>query len=75
MRSIGSDVRFVALSATVPNSGDICFWLGKNPTTPDAPANLEVFGPEFRPVQLQRYVYGFQWNGNEFQFDKTLDKS
>ncbi|KAF8254053.1 putative DEAD/DEAH box DNA helicase [Wilcoxina mikolae CBS 423.85] len=75
MRSIGSNVRFVALSATVPNSGDICSWLGKNPTTPDDPANLEVFGPEFRPVQLQKYVYGFQGSGNEFQFDKTLNKS
>ncbi|MFL5587016.1 MAG: DEAD/DEAH box helicase, partial [Ktedonobacteraceae bacterium] len=28
MKSIGSNVRFVALSATVPNSEDIATWLG-----------------------------------------------
>jgi ATP-dependent DNA helicase HFM1/MER3 len=74
MKSIGSDVRFVALSATVPNSEDICIWLGKSPQTPNIPANREVFGPEFRPVQLEKHVYGYPHPGNDFQFDTTLNK-
>lgn len=75
MRSIGSDVRFVALSATVPNSGDICAWLGNNSERPDIPANQEIFGPEFRPVQLVKHVYSYHSSGNHFMFDRTLDKT
>ena len=56
MRSIGSEVRFVAVSATVPNAGDICAWLGKTSKEPDIPAKLEIFGEEFRPVQLEKFV-------------------
>ncbi|KAA8910250.1 DNA/RNA helicase MER3/SLH1, DEAD-box superfamily, partial [Sphaerosporella brunnea] len=75
MKYIGSDVRFVALSATVPNSQDICIWLGKNAQTPEIPATREVFGQEFRPVQLERHVYGYPHPGNDFQFDTTLNKA
>jgi ATP-dependent DNA helicase HFM1/MER3 len=74
MKSIGTNVRFVALSATVPNSEDIAIWLGKNSACSSSPACEMRFGEEFRPVQLQRFVYGYQSTGNDFMFDKTLDK-
>src|SRR5690554_6244573 len=45
MKTIGSDVRFVALSATVPNSGDIALWLGQNCDVPEMAAHEERFGP------------------------------
>ncbi|KAJ4414108.1 ATP-dependent DNA helicase MER3 [Neurospora sp. IMI 360204] len=73
MKTIGANVRFVALSATVPNSDDIAKWLGRNHTTQQLPAHREVFGEEFRPVKLQKYVYGYECNGNDFIFDKFLD--
>jgi ATP-dependent DNA helicase HFM1/MER3 len=73
MKSIGSDVRFLALSATVPNSQDIATWLGKDSTNQHLPAHRERFGEEFRPVKLQKFVYGFKSSGNDFSFDKILD--
>jgi ATP-dependent DNA helicase HFM1/MER3 len=74
MKSIGSDVRFVALSATVPNSADIAQWLGKGPLMQDTAAQEQRFGEEFRPVKLQKFVYGYQFHGNDFIFDKKLDR-
>ncbi|KAI4950056.1 hypothetical protein J4E91_004712 [Alternaria rosae] len=74
MKSIGMDVRFVALSATVPNFHDIAAWLGKNSSEPDTPAANEKFGEEFRPVKLHKHVRGFAYNSsNEFGFEKVLD--
>ncbi len=73
MKSIGSDVRFVALSATVPNSVDIATWLGKDPMNDHLPATREKFGEEFRPVRLQKHVCGYQTSSNDFAFDKTLN--
>ncbi|GES61110.1 P-loop containing nucleoside triphosphate hydrolase protein [Aspergillus terreus] len=70
MKTIGSNVRFVALSATIPNSEDIATWLGKNATNQHVPAHREHFGEEFRPVKLQKFVYGYQLYGNDFAFDK-----
>lgn len=73
MKSVGSNVRFVALSATVPNSEDIAAWLGKNPSNQHLPAVRERFGEEFRPVKLQKYVCGYQFGSNDFAMDKMLD--
>lgn len=70
MKNIGSNVRFVALSATVPNSEDIATWLGKDATNQHIPAHREHFGEDFRPVKLQKFVYGYQSNGNDFVFDR-----
>ncbi|KAJ5082947.1 hypothetical protein N7532_011990 [Penicillium argentinense] len=70
MKNIGSNVRFIALSATVPNSEDIATWLGKDATTQYVPAHREHFGEDFRPVKLQKFVYGYHSNGNDFAFDK-----
>ncbi|KAI4178367.1 MAG: hypothetical protein L6R41_008418 [Letrouitia leprolyta] len=73
MKSIGSDVRFLALSATVPNPEDIATWLGRNSMARHLPAHQEIFGEEFRPVKLQKYVYGIQFNGNDWGFDRICD--
>ncbi|KAF2137570.1 uncharacterized protein K452DRAFT_353417 [Aplosporella prunicola CBS 121167] len=74
MKSVGSDVRFVALSATVPNFLDIAKWLGKNSLNGDIPATTKQFGEEFRPVQLQKHVIGFQNpKDNEFSIDWALN--
>ncbi|CAZ81545.1 unnamed protein product [Tuber melanosporum] len=75
MKSIGSDVRFIALSATVPNSADIAEWLGKCSSVSQSPAHDQRFGEEFRPVKLQKFVYGYQSPGNDFVFDKKLDRA
>ena len=73
MKSFGSNVRFVALSATVPNSEDIATWLGRDATNTQLPAHRERFGDDFRPVKLQKVVYGYQSNGNDFAFDKMCN--
>lgn len=73
MKSVGPNVRFVALSATIPNSEDIATWLGKDPMNQDLPAATERFGEEFRPVKLRKEVVGYACNSNDFAFDKTLN--
>ncbi|THV90660.1 P-loop containing nucleoside triphosphate hydrolase protein [Aureobasidium pullulans] len=75
MKSVGAGTRFVALSATVPNSQDIATWLGRNDDTPNVPATHKRFGEEFRPVELTRYVCGYQSNANAFGFDTVLTKN
>ena len=73
MKSVGSNIRFVALSATVPNSEDIATWLGKNHTSQHLPATREKFGEEFRPVKLQKHVVGITYQGNDFGFESACD--
>jgi ATP-dependent DNA helicase HFM1/MER3 len=74
MKSIATDVRFVALSATVPNFVDIATWLGKSSAEPYESATNEKFGEEFRPVRLQKHVRGYHFgSGNDFAFDRHLD--
>lgn len=74
MKTIGANIRFVALSATVPNIGDVAKWLGRNHSNQREPALIRAFGEELRPVKLRRYVYGFDAHQNDFTFDKFLDK-
>ncbi|KAJ8069497.1 hypothetical protein OCU04_003150 [Sclerotinia nivalis] len=73
MHSIGASVRFVALSATVPNSHDIATWLGRDSSSRQLPAHRETFGEEFRPVKLQKHVHGYESRANDFAFEKILD--
>ena len=74
MKSVGSGVRFIALSAAVPNSDDIATWLaGRVTDSQEQPAQLEVFGDEFRPIKLQKHVYGYPSNGNDWAFDAVCD--
>lgn len=74
MKSVGSNVRFLALSATVPNSSDIATWLGKDHKHQYIPAHEEIFGEEFRPVKLQKFVYGLSYTGNDFGFEPACDR-
>ncbi|KAL2140519.1 hypothetical protein VTI28DRAFT_3723 [Corynascus sepedonium] len=74
MKTIGASVRFIALSATVPNSEDIAKWLGRNHTNQQLPAHRKAFGEDFRPVKLRKYVYGFDSSSNDFTFDRFLDQ-
>ena len=73
MKSMGTSVRFVALSATVPNSEDIAAWLGRDYASPGLPAVREIFGEEFRPVKLEKHVVGVQYRGSDFGFEKACD--
>lgn len=73
MMSIEAKVRFVALSATVPNPEDIATWLGRDTTNKHIPACRETFGERFRPVKLSKFVYGYQSNANDFAFDKLCE--
>ena len=73
MKTMESNVRFIALSATVPNAEDIATWLGKSSAVPDQPACLQTLGEEYRPVKLQKFVYGYNGSGNDFAFDKVCD--
>lgn len=75
MKIRGTNVRFIALSATVPNLNDVAIWLGKDHTdNGNTPAHQEKFGEEFRPVKLQKFVYGFDKRMNDFQFDDFLNE-
>ncbi len=64
--------RIVALSATVPNINDFAEWLRDD----KGPAEVKLFGEEFRPVQLQRVVLGYPSNNqNPFIFDQYLNSA
>lgn len=73
MKTIGANVRFIALSATIPNLGDIATWLGRNHENHQDPAMSVSFGEEVRPVSLRKHVYGYDHPGNDFIFEKSLD--
>ncbi|XP_048353797.1 probable ATP-dependent DNA helicase HFM1 [Sphaerodactylus townsendi] len=64
-------MRFVAVSATIPNAEDIAEWLsdGKNP------AVCLKIDERHRPVKLRKIVLGFPCSSNqtEFKFDLTLN--
>jgi ATP-dependent DNA helicase HFM1/MER3 len=75
MKTIGANIRFVAISATVPNIDDVAKWLGRDHQNQHEPARFEVFGEELRPVKLQRFVYGYEGApNNDFGFEKALDR-
>ncbi|RYC63788.1 Nucleoside-triphosphate phosphatase [Xylaria longipes] len=73
MKTIGASIRFVAISATVPNISDVAKWLGRDHQNQLEPARFEVFGEELRPVKLQRHVYGYEGAPNDFIFEQKLD--
>jgi ATP-dependent DNA helicase HFM1/MER3 len=66
MKAVNPEIRFVAVSATVPNIEDVAVWLGpgrasNRPVSREADgaslppmARVMKFGDEFRPVPLQK---------------------
>ena len=61
-----ASMRIVALSATLPNVEDLSEWL-------ECESSFS-FGPDYRPVQLDTHVVGFNENGkNGFMFEKSLN--
>lgn len=73
MKSVGSDVRFIALSASVPNTEDVATWLGKDQNHPHLPAIEKTFGEEFRPVKLQKHVIGIPYKGSDYGLEGPCD--
>ncbi|THH19463.1 hypothetical protein EW146_g1691 [Bondarzewia mesenterica] len=73
MKTRGSAVRLICVSATVPNIDDVANWIGDRDS--DAPAQVFVFGEEFRPCKLTRFVYGFPKakSQNDFLFSSSLN--
>ncbi|KAJ4459821.1 putative ATP-dependent DNA helicase MER3 [Paratrimastix pyriformis] len=57
-------MRYVALSATIPNIEDIASWLH---------AESRSFGEDYRPVPLEKVVLSYPARGNSYMFDKMLD--
>lgn len=80
-RSRGCQVRFVAVSATVPNLADVAAWIGPNLSA--STLNTDVLGKfaaevfqfddEYRPCPLQKHVYGYPKAKDEFAFQAYLN--
>ncbi|NXY21316.1 HFM1 helicase, partial [Atrichornis clamosus] len=64
-------LRFVAVSATIPNTEDIAEWLSDS----KMPAVCLKIDEDQRPVKLRKVVLGFPCSDNqtEFKFDLTLN--
>nr|XP_012646340.1 probable ATP-dependent DNA helicase HFM1 isoform X2 [Microcebus murinus] len=64
-------MRFIAVSATIPNAEDIAEWLSDG----ERPAVCLKMDESHRPVKLQKVVLGFPCGSNqtEFKFDLTLN--
>ncbi|KAG1756350.1 DEAD-domain-containing protein, partial [Suillus paluster] len=75
MKARGSDVRFLLVSATVPNIEDVANWIGSNHASSDHPGQIFQFGDEYRPCKLSRFVYSVPKprGQNDFAYAHTLD--
>ncbi|XP_044076280.1 probable ATP-dependent DNA helicase HFM1 isoform X2 [Siniperca chuatsi] len=64
-------MRFVAVSATIPNISDIADWLSNE----SGPATYLDMDESHRPVKLRKVVLGFPCSPNqtEFKFDLSLN--
>ncbi|XP_055804712.1 DExH-box ATP-dependent RNA helicase DExH17 isoform X2 [Solanum dulcamara] len=61
-----ANVRFLAVSATIPNIDDLAEWL----MVPKQ--GVKRFGEEMRPVKLTTKVFGYTPAKNDFLFEKRL---
>eukprot|EP00554_Chaetoceros_debilis_P010508 CAMPEP_0194110528 /NCGR_PEP_ID=MMETSP0150-20130528/9767_1 /TAXON_ID=122233 /ORGANISM="Chaetoceros debilis, Strain MM31A-1" /LENGTH=1867 /DNA_ID=CAMNT_0038799741 /DNA_START=175 /DNA_END=5775 /DNA_ORIENTATION=- len=67
IEALGTNMRFVAVSATLPNIGDIANFIDAH--------EAYNFDSSYRPVPLETHVVGLGDIGkNQFLFDKSLDK-
>jgi len=83
MKTLGTNIRLIALSATAPNICDVAEWLGdggvadqtQTALTGQAPAKTFIFGEEHRPVKLSKFVYGYprRPEHTEYQFMSLLN--
>nr|WJN24856.1 meiosis specific DNA helicase [Pseudozyma thailandica] len=83
IKNRGQPVRFVAVSATVPNLEDVALWIGSNSAfqqlsrTTQEPneqsAEMFQFGEAYRPCPLQKHVYGYPKAKDEFAFQAYLN--
>lgn len=66
-----SEIRFLAVSATIPNTEDIACWLGESI---DSPARFFKIDDDMRPVKLQKIVLGYSHPGgtSQFHFEMSL---
>ncbi|XP_013384284.1 probable ATP-dependent DNA helicase HFM1 [Lingula anatina] len=64
-------MRFITISATIPNIGDIAEWLSTDKVT----ASFYKMDDSHRPVKLRKVVLGYPCTGNqsEFRFDLSLN--
>ncbi|XP_050717948.1 uncharacterized protein LOC126999409 [Eriocheir sinensis] len=64
-------LRFVAVSATIPNVEDVAAWLSDDPS----PAVYHKLEESLRPVKLRRVVLGYDCRESwtEFRFDLALN--
>ncbi|KAK4325049.1 hypothetical protein Pmani_004359 [Petrolisthes manimaculis] len=64
-------LRFVAVSATIPNVEDVAAWLSDE----HGPAVSHKLGENLRPVKLRRVVMGYNCRDSwsEFRFDLSLN--
>ncbi|XP_074641292.1 putative ATP-dependent DNA helicase HFM1 [Tubulanus polymorphus] len=69
-QSLDSTMRFLAVSATIPNVEDISAWFGSE----SSPAIHYSLDDSFRPVKLRKVVLGYEYsqNSSEFKFDLFL---
>ncbi|CAG8592851.1 5563_t:CDS:10 [Dentiscutata erythropus] len=77
MKLMGTNSRFIAISATVPNIEDVASWINlgfqNDNKFPQNNVKILQFGEEYRPVRLSRQVLSYPTDGNVFKFDKTLN--
>ncbi|XP_064613087.1 probable ATP-dependent DNA helicase HFM1 [Liolophura sinensis] len=64
-------MRFIAISATIPNIEDIAEWLGSGEDS----AVFHSLGEKYRPVRLRRVVLGYNCSqdSSDFKFDISLN--
>ncbi|XP_035691410.1 LOW QUALITY PROTEIN: probable ATP-dependent DNA helicase HFM1 [Branchiostoma floridae] len=64
-------IRFVAVSATIPNVEDVAAWLGKEGST----AIYHKMDESYRPVKLRKVILGYPCSSgsSEFRFDLSLN--
>ncbi|CAH1232813.1 SNRNP200 [Branchiostoma lanceolatum] len=64
-------IRFVAVSATIPNVEDVAAWFGKE----DATAVYHKMDESYRPVKLRKVILGYPCSSgsSEFRFDLSLN--